>query len=210
MALKSTSTFLDHSEFSKLTDPLATRPFRLSIRNYCEWLTREQAWLLFRGELRLEEPLRLGAYQGGSPSDFLWAGLTHIVCISTRVAKLLTENEVTGWDTYPVTIFDREGKLVPGYSGFSVVGPACRWDRSRSQIVDKPPPVPGGMGYQVYRGLYFDEAQWDGSDFFLVQRLNRTVVTAMVATLFKRKKVYNARLTPLPDVETDRIPWMER
>ncbi|BCX04396.1 MAG: hypothetical protein KatS3mg053_2334 [Candidatus Roseilinea sp.] len=51
--------------------------------------------------------------------------------------------------------------------------------------------------------MYFDESQWDGSDFFLVQPLNSIAVTEKVYRLFKRAKVTNVRLTPLIQVELD-------
>lgn len=203
--MKSTSTSPDASTFFELFDPLATRPFRLTTQKESDWLPGKQTWLLHRGELELKEPLKLEACRGGSPSDFLWANFVHFACISARVAQLLTENGITGWSTYPVTIFGRKGNPVPGYSGFSVIGPMVHWDRSRSRIVDKPPPTPRGQGYQAYRGIYFDESQWDGSDFFLLQDFNFTLVTAKVARLFKRERVYNVRLTPLPEVEVDAL-----
>ncbi len=200
-----TSMSLDYSKFYNLTDPLATRPLRLSDEGYSEWLTREQAWMLFRGNLELGHPLRLGAYQGGQATDFLWAGLVHIICISSRVVELLTEHRITGWATYPVEVYGREGEPLPGYHGFSVTGPECKRDRSRSQIIEKPPPSPRGQSYQVYKGLYFDESQWDGSDIFLVRPFGGIVVTEKVYKLFKRNRVSNVRLIPLPKVEIDVI-----
>ena len=103
---------------------------------------------------------------------------------------------------YPVEVFGRKGEPLPKYHGLSVIGPDCVRDRSRSQIVDKPPPVDGGRGYQVYHGLYFDENQWDGSDFFRVLGI-ATVVTDKVYRIFKRAKVTNVRFTPLTEVEID-------
>lgn len=197
----STLMFPEYAELYRLSDPLGSRPLRLSDENFSDWLTSEQAWALFRGQLRLTKPLRLGAYMGGHPSDFLWAGLSHVVCVSHRVAESLIENAVTGWSTYEVEVFGREGETLPGYFGFSVIGPECRVDRSRSQIVTKPPPAPGGKSYQVYRGLYLDESQWDGSDFFLVRR--SIVITEKVYRLFRRAKVSNVLLMPLTEVEID-------
>lgn len=197
----STSTPPDHSTFFELADPLANWPLRLSDEHYSEWLSRDQAWRLFRGELKPAEPLRLGAYMGSRAADFLWAGLVHIVCVSSRVIDLLLANQVTGWSTYPVEVFDRKGQSLTEYSGFAVIGSECRRDRSRSQIVTKLNAA--GRPIQVYKGLYFDESQWDGSDFFLVHPFSSIVVTKKVYHLFKRAKVTNVRLTPLTQVELD-------
>lgn len=199
----STLMFPEYAELYRLSDPLGSRPLRLSDENFSDWLTSEQAWALFRGQLRLTKPLRLGAYMGGHPSDFLWAGLSHVVCVSHRVVESLIEDAVTGWSIYNVEVFGRKGEPLPGHHGFSVIGPECPLDRSRSQIVTKPPPAPGGKSYQVYRGLYLDESQWDGSDFFVVRPFGGIVVTEKVYRLFKRAKVTNVRLTPLTEVELD-------
>jgi len=168
-------------------------------------MTSEQAWKLFRGKFKPEHPLRLSAYQGGQATDFLWTAFPPLVCISSRVVELLTEHRITGWATYPVEVYGREGEPLPGYHGFSVTGPECKRDRSRSQIIEKPPPSPRGQSYQVYKGLYFDESQWDGSDIFLVRPFGGIVVTEKVYKLFKRNRVSNVRLIPLPKVEIDVI-----
>jgi len=169
---------------------------------YSELPTDEQAWQRFRGQLKPAEPLRLGAYCGGYLSDFLWTAFPPLVCVSQRVVELLRDSDVSGWSLYPVEVFGRRREPLPGYHGFSVIGPECARDRSRSQVVDKRPPAPGGRGYQVYRGLYFYEKEWDGSDFFRV-RDTATVVTEKVYRLFKRAKVTNVLLVPLPEVEID-------
>ncbi|BCX04242.1 MAG: hypothetical protein KatS3mg053_2180 [Candidatus Roseilinea sp.] len=197
----STSIPPDYNKFFELADPLANRPLRLSDEHYSEWLSRDQAWRLFRGELKLAEPLRLGAYMGSQAADFLWAGLAHIICVSSRVIDLLIVNQVTGWSTYPVEVFDRKGQLLAEYLGFAVTGAECHRDRGRSQVVTKLNAA--GRPIRVYKGLYFDESQWDGSDFFLVQPLNSIAVTEKVYRLFKRAKVTNVRLTPLIQVELD-------
>lgn len=193
---------LDYTALFELADPLASRPLRLmGDEPYSDEMTSEQAWLLFRGKLKLEKPLKLGAYRGRLAADFLWTSFPPLVCVSSRVVNLLLANEVTGWDAYPVEVFDRKGQLLPDYHGFSITGPACCRDRSRSQVITKLNAA--GRATQVYKGLYFDESQWDGSDFFLVRPFGGIVVTEKVYRLFKRAKVTNVRLTPLTEVELD-------
>lgn len=195
------STSLDYAKFYELCDPLDTKPLRLSDAPYSTWLTIEQAKHLFTGQLRLSEPLKLKAYQGSSPRDFLWAGLSRIISISQRTAELLAENQITGWATYPLIVLGRKGEEIPGYVGFSVTGSSLSSDRSRSEIVVKPPPTPDGQSYRVYRGLYFKESLWDGCDIFLVR--GNIVVTEKVNLLFRKAKISNVQLTPLPEVEID-------
>ncbi|MEN4013081.1 MAG: hypothetical protein ROW48_13680 [Bellilinea sp.] len=198
----STSQSLNYNELYRLGDPLASRPLRLSDEGYSDWLTKEQAIELFHGRLKLDTPLRLGAYMGGQATDFLWAGLIPLVCISDRVVQLLQTNNITGWTTYPVEVYDRKGEAIPNYHGFAVTGGECRRDRSRSPIITKQA-VPGGKPFEVYKGLYFYEEEWDNNDIFLVRSPTVIVVTDKVYFLVKKFKIKNVILTPLPEVEID-------
>jgi hypothetical protein len=198
----STSATLDFSRFHELFDPVASRPLRLSPEGYSDWLTKENATDLFRGRLRLGTPLKLGAYLGGQAMDFLWGGLIPLVCILDRVVEILRTNEITGWSTYPVEVYGRKGDHLPGYHGFSVTGNECRRDRSRSEILSRQA-VPGGEPFVVYKGLYFYEDDWDGSDIFVVRKYGGIVVTEKVNRLLKRSNVTNVKMTPLTEVERD-------
>jgi hypothetical protein len=196
----STSKHLNFNNFYELADPLASKPLRLSPEGYSEWLTKENAIELFRARLNLETSLRLGAYMGGQATDFLWAGLIPLVCISTRVYELLRINNISGWATYPVEVFGRKGEPLPGYCGLAVTGNECRRDRTRSQVITKQA-VPGGKPFEVYKGLYFFEEDWDGSEIFIVRSFGGTIVTEKVKKIFKQAKVTNVKLTPLPEIE---------
>ena len=196
----STSATLDFSRFYELYDPLATRPLRLSVLNYSKWVTSDYAWEIFRGRVSLDLPLKLGIHSGGQLAHFLWSSFPPIVCISTYVVELLQTNGVTGWTTYPVEVYGRKGELLSGYHGFAVTGKECRRDRSRSQILTRQA-VPGGEPFEVYKGLYFYEEDWDGSDIFWVKSYGGIVVSEKVYKILKQAKVTNVKLTPLPEVE---------
>lgn len=196
----SNSPSIDFRTLFELDDPLANRPLRLTIKDEYDWLTVEQARALFAGRLsKLERPLRLDAYAGGQATDFLWSAFPPLVCISRRVVTLWEERGFTGWSVYPVEVYDRKGEQLPDYSGFAVTRPRLKRDRSRSEIITKPPPAPGGKSYQVYKGLYFDEQEWDGSNIFLVG--GSIVVTQSVRDTCKKAKISNVRFTPLVEVE---------
>jgi hypothetical protein len=195
---------LDFGKFYQFSDPLANRPLRLSDEGYSDWITKDQAIELYFGRLDLGAPLKLGAYMGGQITEFLWSGLTPLVCISNYVAELLLLNNISGWSTYPVEVYGRKGEFIPGYHGFCVTGVECRRDRSRSQIFTRQA-VPGGKPFGVYKGLYFYEEDWDGSDFFKVGSFGGTVVTEKVFKILNKVKYKNVMLTPLPEVEIDTI-----
>lgn len=198
----STSPILDFSRFYELYDPIASRPLRLSPERYSNWLTKAQAIELFRGRLKLTTPLGLCAYRGGQATDFLWSGLIPLVCISQRIITLFRENNIRGWMTYPVEVYGRKNEPLLGYYGFAVTGSDCRRDRSRSEIQIRQA-VPDGEPFEVYKGLYFYEEDWDGSDIFWVKSYGGIVVTEKVYKSLKRVKVTNVKLTPLPEMERD-------
>ncbi|MHB1295631.1 MAG: hypothetical protein ACYC4R_11630 [Anaerolineae bacterium] len=199
-----TSRSVDYQKLYSFSDAFATRPLRLKTVED-QGLEQGYAWPLSDGTLHLAQPLKLRGYMGGQAVDVLWSGLVVLFCVSSRVVDLLRAEGITGWDTFPVEVYDRRGGFLPGYHGFAITGPTCRRDKSRSTIVAKPPPppTPTGRGGKVYRGLYFHEADWDGSDFFWVDNCGGRVVTERVYRLFRRHKIGNVRFVPLPEVELD-------
>ncbi|MBE7528774.1 MAG: hypothetical protein HS099_03450 [Ardenticatenaceae bacterium] len=194
------STSLNFDKMYELRDPLGNRALRL--RSYEDWLDSETAGALFRGQLP-EPPqlLRLYGYMGGQPMDFLWSAMIPIACISERVVELLSAHQLTGWSTYPAEVYDRKGNLLPDYHGFSITGRVGKRDRSRSQVVDVPLYKGSEKTHQVYKGFFFDESSWDGSDFCTVAGTYYMVVTQAVYNVFKRNKVNNVRLIRLTEVE---------
>jgi len=206
--MNSTSTSVDFSKFYRFEDPMATRPLRLTVPEESEWWNwikkdRDYSFALARGQVQPPNPVKLVGYMGRQVMDILWTGDVWMFCVSSRVIELLQKNNITGWATYPVEVYDRKGQPLPGYHGFAVTGRGCRRDRSRSQIITKQV-VPGGKPFEVYKGLYFYEEDWDGSDFFRVLGVG-TVVTEKVMRLFKKAKIANVRFIPLPEVELDVI-----
>ena len=206
--MKSSSRPLDNNKLYEIVDPLATGPYRLRSRLPTEALPeREQLQLLAQGKSAITEPIQLEAAQGLEATDFLWTQLITLVCVSERVVRILKENVVSGWTIYPVEVFDQEGNLHPYYHGLAVTGAACEADYSRSAVVTKLPPTPRGRSYDVYRGLYFNEGQWDGSDMFWVGGVR--VVVSKVRVLLEQNRIKNVGFTPLAEREV-RVRYVRR
>jgi hypothetical protein len=168
-----------------------------------EWMTHDDVMNLAWGQLCLEQPLKMRGFMGSQVADVLWTGYPPLVCVSTKVVEFLTENEATGWATYPVEVYDRRGDPLPGYHGFAMTGPHCKRDRSRSEIVTRPHPANAERPVEHYKGLYFDESGWDGSDIFRVYSFGGTVVTEKVYRLFRKHRIANVRFTRLTEVEIE-------
>ncbi len=194
------SKLLKTETIFELSDPMAVEPFRLRSRLPGDAMAESvNVELLSRGKTKLKNPIQFDASQGLKATDFLWTQLVTPVCVAERVIRILKENEISGWSTYPVEVFDQEGKPQPNFHGLAVIGAVCEADYSRSAVVTKPPPAPRGRSYDVYKGLYFDENQWDGSDLFWVGGVR--VVVDKVKRIFEQNKVENVRITPLAERE---------
>lgn len=112
--------------------------------------------------------------------------------ISDRLKQLLIDNNITGWKSYPICMFDKRGNEVHGYSGFSVTG---RCGGTLEYRTDK---VCYEDGYRFFEGLSFDIAQWDGSDIFMVNGNRAIIITKLVYKLFKENKIDAIEMFALP------------
>ncbi|MHB1295630.1 MAG: hypothetical protein ACYC4R_11625 [Anaerolineae bacterium] len=180
-----------------ISDPFATRPFRLLIGK--EWLHSMDA--LFRGELRPETPVPFYAGGGGQATDLMWGYSVSSIIISQRVVDLFQAEGFAGWSTYPVTVRDRESTLLEGYYGLAVTGRSGPLQRERSSREPRPPVLPGLPERAVYRGMYFDESRWDGTDIFLIWGGLYLIVKETVKKVLERAKVRNVIFTTLRDYE---------
>ena len=202
MILKPISTLVNYDTLYRMEDPYDKQAVRLSKSGYSDWLTLEQARSLLNGSFVPNDPLRLRVYQGSLDTDLLWSGLISILCISARAFNLLKVNHTSGWDTYPVDLIDDKTEFTGKYYGFSVKGKEYVRDKSRSEVIVKKPKTPNGRPRAVYKGLYFDDLNWDGSDIFLIKQ-NGIAVTEKVREIFTVNKVSNVKFTPLLEIEVD-------
>ena len=111
--------------------------------------------------------------------------------ISDRMKQLLIENNITGWKSFPIVMYDKHGKEVPGYNGFSITGHCggivtyhediCQFDEE----------------FMWYKGVSIDIDQWDGSDIFNVHAHHK-MITKRVYKLFKEHKIDAIEMTSLP------------
>jgi hypothetical protein len=154
MDLTSASPLLDYTAFFRLSDPFSTRALRLTTQGISDWLTAEEANSLAWGRvIELAGPLKLRGYQGRQATDVLWTALPPLKCISLKTVAAFTERQLTGWTTFPVEVYDRQGEHLSQYCGLAITGRAGRRDQSKSTIVEKPALTSRGQPHQVYRGL---------------------------------------------------------
>ncbi|MBO4715151.1 MAG: hypothetical protein J5672_03510 [Verrucomicrobia bacterium] len=124
--------------------------------------------------------------------------------ISERLKNVLEENQITGWKTYPIQLFYKKMEPIEGYYGFSVVGRSGPVDFSKSEIIKRVrkaeyiadeqhkgwirrlrPDEQYTYTWEEYKGWHIDLDTWDGSDFFLIEGFQHTIVTQRVVDVLK-------------------------
>ena len=111
-----------------LRDPLTNRPFRGEMMG----TTIDEDRVLTRGELKLERPVIVRHAMGGPPKDFIWTTSLFPKIVSQRVVDVLHSNRFTGWTTYPVEVYAKDGQRIEGYAGLAIVGRCGPLDKTPS------------------------------------------------------------------------------
>jgi hypothetical protein len=144
------------------------------------------------------QPIRIVPYGGREPQDFVWTDAAIIRLVSQRVIDLLRQNQIAGWSTYPVQVYDRSKNLIGGFSGLSVIGRCGKIDPSLSTPFQKQ--MPGGV-FPHFKGCLFDAVSWDGSDIFSPEGTAHIFTTRKVHELLEGSKVKNVRYRPITELD---------
>jgi hypothetical protein len=145
--------------------------------------------------------LRFRQYEGKKWLDCVGTQRANVKFVSESVVATLRAVGASGWGTYPVRLESEEGTEVTGYSGLIVSGRCGAIDNTRSVQVDKAV-VGNPRGHApVWRGLYFAEESWDGSDIFRPSSTGYIFVTEKVRAALDGAKVTNLSFTALANFE---------
>jgi len=133
------------------------------------------------------------------PADLIWTDDATPLLLSARVVSLFRQHELTGWSTYEIDLFGKNGEPIPGYHGLSVTGRCGPIDNSMSKKVPKQFPAKVST---VWQGLYFDPSTWDGSSIFMPEGgWGYILITEAVKRALETAKVKNVAFTCLEEVE---------
>lgn len=106
---------------------------------------------------------------------------------------------LSGWRTYPIDLFGKDGLRIPGHQGLAVHGRCGPIDDNRSVKFHEI--YPGGV-FPAWRGLYFDPASRDGSDLFMpAGEAGWILAVDAVKRAFEKAKATNLLFTALDQVE---------
>lgn len=135
----------------------------------------------------------------GSKLRDVLCGTTSLYLISDRFKDLLAAHGLTGWKTYSIELYDKKGRQIEGYNGFSIIGKAGDMHKFDA------PPIE--LGYSPKSaGYYFEFDKWDGSDVFRISP-HFIVITKRFAEVLLNHKVSGisiARLTDYGDWSKDK------
>lgn len=136
------------------------------------------------------------------PGDVVWTSDVFPLVVHARVVDVLDRHHLTGWDTFDVDVYSKSGRRVPDYHGIAIHGRCGRVDLSRSAIELRL--MPRGW-WPDFRGHFFDEGSWDGSDLFMDRPDSQGTSTGFrfvsrrVVDAFSKAKVRNIAFCALSE-----------
>lgn len=109
--------------------------------------------------------------------------------MSDRMRDIMERNSITGWRSFPITLYDRKGKEIKGYNGFSVIGDG-------GALIEHTHPEEEILWYQNPKYFKWDIKQWDGTDIFRIKPY-KVVVTQKVKDILKINAVQSPCFVPI-------------
>jgi hypothetical protein len=186
---------IDFARACRLGDPFRDEYFR----GRSEIADHLDGTLLLAGETRSINPIVIRRSEGNRLADIVWTGHPGIVLISRRLKEAFESRHLSGWSTYAVNL-ETQGPTQRDYFGLVITGRCGPPDYSRSERVRRDD-MPG----RFFRGLYFGEESWDGSDFFLPRGTLLLLATEAVVACVHTLGVQNIAVERLCDVMTSEL-----
>lgn len=160
----------------------------------------EKLELLVGNYTNINFPLVFKYYSGKKLKDILDTGTISLYLISDNLKRILEKHKLTGWETYPVKIYDKNDVEIKGYHGFSITGRCGSINYDKSEILEKNS-VPNGPISKYYKGIYIGLDEWDNADFFISKGAFNTIMTKKAADILKEHKISNIKFENLAEME---------
>ena len=133
-------------------------------------------------------------YGGNKLVDFLNIGSASFGPVSDRVINLLRDGGFTGWDSYPVEVYLKDGSKLDGYQGLMVTGSCGALNPSIPEPIDVVGYYWEGVSWPFLKGFPLDIASWDGTDIFRPDDLSVIIISRRLRDAFKQAKISNVNL----------------
>ena len=164
----------------------------------------DRARALATGQWRPADPIKFAQCEGTLWCDFVGTTRAAITLISTRVFDAFSAAAVTGWEAVPIVLTNADGEQLSNYRLLVVTGLSGPIDNSRSIAISRV--VPGNpKGASVWKGLFFEEGRWDGTDLFSPAGTALVCVSLKVKSILERISATNIDLVSLVDFERTRL-----
>lgn len=150
------------------------------------------------GQLAWPSVVVFRGLQGRRRRTDILMSMGYIHAVSDRFVQLLCLAGCTGWQARSAEVYDTAGECWPGYHTLIVPGRIIT-------AYSKASTTPEWLGQ---RGLFFDESDWDGNDFFWVDRL--LCFTQRIHDLVSQHKLTNVPCTRLADTEWPAGEFLEK
>lgn len=158
---------------------------------------------LFSGDYTgINFPVIFKQEYGKELADVINTGTPYILLVSDKFMAILVESAFTGWKTFEAKLTDKNGREIEGYHGLSITGYCGKIDKNKSEVVEKPAPLPGDPPMKYRRGLYVGLDEWDGTDLFSPEGTTYIVATKRVTDIIKSHKLTNLQFRNLADIES--------
>ena len=127
-------------------------------------------------------------------TDFLnTGGVTLDFVVTDRVIEVLSDNNITGWKTYPVEVYDKNENYIGGYHGLTITG---RCGAVKPSLAE---PWIDSHGINTFKGMPLDLDTWDGSDIFLLQGTSYAFLTRRAKEIMKKSKFTNIEYSDIAE-----------
>ncbi|GGG46767.1 hypothetical protein [Bizionia arctica] len=103
--------------------------------------------------------------------------------ISEQFLKILTENKLTGWKTYPVIIKNTD----KNYYGFQIIGKSGPLKEKKQK------------GFHI--GYEFNKTSWDGNDFFTPEKTHLRFLSERAKEVLNCEKLTNIEIENIKTIE---------
>lgn len=84
----------------------------------------------------LHFPIDFQIEENGKIRDVIEMRWPSAFLISDRLKEIFTTEGLTGWRPYDVVVWSKKGEIIPGYSGFSVIGRNPEEKGTGAQVLD--------------------------------------------------------------------------
>lgn len=130
--------------------------------------------------------------------DFLNADVFMPYVVSDKMINLLCDNNITGWKTFPIEVYDMKENYIGGYNGLSIIG-RCNCLDLRQLIKTGRESISFGP---EYKGYPLDIETWDGNDIFALKNSLDIFVTQRLKKCMQKAKISNVLFTDISEYTT--------